>query len=187
MQCSGSDCISEGHLGSLMVMRHRMEWGSSSGGWSGVVIWPTACQLPVEVWNQLLSSWGSTEEEEGRQRWNKWMRVQLWEGWGLVNCGAPSLRWFSSIIKRIWCCAFPCSGRCLVSCLMKFEMSFQAGEALKRRSAGSAGISGWGCSSERGWEGSMAEGGACWLLRLWVAYMDCRQMSNLMRWRYVNL
>ena len=30
-------------------------------------------------------------------------------------------------------------------------------------------------------EGSMAEGGACWLLRLWVAYMDCRQMSNLMR------
>ena len=28
-------------------------------------------------------------------------------------------------------------------------------------------------------EGSMAEGGACWLLRLWVAYMDCTQMSNL--------
>ena len=32
---------------------------------------------------------------------------------------------------------------CLVSCLRKFEMSFsKAGEALKRRSAGSAGISG---------------------------------------------
>ena len=38
-----------------------------------------------------------------------------------------------------------------------------------------------GAALRGGGEGSMAEGCACGLLRLWVAYMDCRQeMSNLM-------
>ena len=54
------------------------EWSEDRAVAAGAGWWPG--RLPVEVWNQLLPSWGSTEEEEGRQRWNKWMRVQLWEG-----------------------------------------------------------------------------------------------------------
>ena len=38
-----------------------------------------------------------------------------------------------------------------------------------------------GAALRGGGEGSMAEVGACWLLRLWMAYLKCRQMSNLMR------
>ena len=60
------------------------EWIEDRAVAAGARWWPGRLpgQLPVEVWNQLLSSWGSTEEEECRQRWNKWMRVQLWEGVG---------------------------------------------------------------------------------------------------------
>ena len=99
---------------------------------------------------------------------------------GALTVMRSRMEWGSSRCGWRWVETWPIAN-CLVTCLrMRARSLSQCGEALRRRSR-STRSGGSGSSPERseGGKGSVAEGGACWLLRLWAAYMDCRQMSNV--------
>ena len=89
--------------------------------------------------------------------------------WGSCRCG---WRWVET--RPI--------ANCLVTCLrMRARSLSQCGEALRRRprSTGSGG-SGSSLRGQKVGKAAWQRGGACWLRRLWAAYIDCRQMSILM-------
>ena len=100
---------------------------------------------------------------------------------GALTVMRSRMEWGSSRCGWRWVETWPIAN-CLVTCLRMHAMSLSlCGEALRRRPkrTGSGG-SGRSLRGQKVGKAAWQRGCVCCLLRLWAAYMDCRQMSILM-------